>query len=341
MIQGRIAFLFLLAVWAPSSRAAEASSITEPISPVSMSYRRLAHTINFDQAIYATPDWGVNLRSEHYELSRSAGFTAIRLPIDWTKYAARTPPYAVEPSFFRRVDSAIEPALSKKMAVILDYHEDKELMSDPGAHRERFLSLWRQIAEHYRRWDQGLLFEVMAEPHDELDALWNGFFADALSVIRETNPERTVLVGPSYYNSVKDIDRLRLPADKNLIVCIHVYRPIKFVFQGEDFLPSNVDAHKWLGTRWTGSPAERKEIRDDFDKMEKWSTANGRPLFVEEFGSTTNADMKSRALWTAFLRHEAEARGFSWGFWAFGPTFALYNFEKRAWQPDLLKALFP
>lgn len=300
--------------------------------PVLAAYRRLARTMNVD-----TQD--LDVESRHLDAIKVAGFTALRLAVNWTKHCGNTAPYNIDPEFMQRVDRVVDQALARRLAIIIDYHVDKGLMSDPAAYRERFLSLWSQISDHFRDTSGAVLFEPMAEPHYRLDAVWTACFAEVLAVIRRSNPDRTVLVGPSYYNSVSRLDDLKLPPDPNLIVCIHTYRPIQFTFQGVDFLPG---ARKWLGTRWTGLASEQEEIRKDYDKMAQWSNANGRPVFVEEFGTTGNADPASRARWVAFNRKEAEARGFSWGFWSFGPTsFGIYDLENEKWDPALLAALIP
>ena len=64
-------------------------------------------------------------------------------------------------------------------------------------------------------------------------------------------------------------------------------------------------------------------------------------MFVGEFGTTGNADMSSRVRWTRFNRRLAEAHGFSWGCWSFGPTFALFEADHDCWHTELLRALVP
>ena len=49
-------------------------------------------------------------------------------------------------------------------------------------------------------------------------ARWNRLAARALAAVRETNPERVVLIGPDDWNHPRGLARLRLPPDRNLIV---------------------------------------------------------------------------------------------------------------------------
>jgi endoglucanase len=60
-----------------------------------------------------------------------------------------------------------------------------------------------------------------------------------------------------------------------------------------------------------------------------------------EFGSYSKADQDSRLKWTAFVRNEAEKRGFSWSYWEFGSGFGIYDRDKKQWKNELVKALIP
>ena len=59
------------------------------------------------------------------------------------------PPYTIDPNFMKRVDWAVNCGLSRNMPVILNVHHYYELFKDPNSHRERFLAIWQQMAEHY------------------------------------------------------------------------------------------------------------------------------------------------------------------------------------------------
>ncbi|MDQ2887666.1 MAG: glycoside hydrolase family 5 protein, partial [Chloroflexota bacterium] len=199
--------------------------------------RRLAHTINIlsDLCIAGHP---FTLNAEHFDMCQQAGFTALRLPIQWVKQMAKSSPFTVAPAFFERVDGAVAQAEKRGMALILDNHLDPELMANPLVHRDRFLALWQQLADHYQAASPDILFEVLAEPIQNLEPLWNEYFAQALSVIRESNPTRAVIVGPTHYNNLQRLHTLQLPeSDRYLIATFHQYYPVEFTMQGEMWLP--------------------------------------------------------------------------------------------------------
>ena len=56
---------------------------------------------------------------------------------------------------------------------------------------------------------------------------------EALGIIRQTNPHRTVIVGPASWNSIAALPKLELPPDDHdIIVTVHYYSPFPFTHQG-------------------------------------------------------------------------------------------------------------
>ena len=95
----------------------------------------------------------------------------------------------------------------------------------------------------------------------------------------------------------------------------------------------------WLGTPWDQTPGQEAELRAGFDQVAGWGAMTGRPLFLAEFGTTSHADLASRARWTRFNRRLAEERGLPWAVWSFAPIFAIYDLSACAFNPELLAAL--
>jgi len=303
---------------------------------------RLGRGVNLGNALEAPREgeWGVTLEEEYFDLIRQAGFNSVRIPIRWSAHADLEEPYRIQPAFFQRVDWAVDQALSRGLLAIINVHHYEEIMQDPDGHRARFLALWEQIADHYRDYPPELLFELLNEPTGSLTPrVWNNLLAEALQVIRRSNPQRTVIVGPGYWNSIPALGQLRLPADDPyLIVTVHYYNPFPFTHQGAEWVSGS---QAWLGTRWEGTPAEQQAIQRDLDVAANWARKNGRPLFLGEFGAYSKADMASRVAWTAYVARQAEARGMSWAYWEFCAGFGVYDRVRRAWNQDLLRALIP
>jgi endoglucanase len=303
---------------------------------------KLGRGVNLGNALEAPNEgeWGVTLKSEYFDLIKSAGFNSVRIPIRWSAHAATTAPFAIATGFLQRVDWAVEQALKRELAVVINFHHYEELMIDPASHKARFLAIWQQLAMHYQNHSGDLFFELLNEPNGLLaSGLWNQYLQEAIAIIRQTNPSRIVIVGPANWYHLGSLNSLDLPAnDKSLIVAFHYYNPLSFTHQGAEWVPGS-DA--WLGTKWSGTSAERQAILRDFSEAAAWGAAHDRPLNVGEFGAYSKADMTSRALWTEFVARTAEANGMSWHYWEFIAGFGVYNGAANDWNYPLLNALIP
>ncbi len=303
---------------------------------------RLGRGINLGNALEAPRegDWGVILYEEYFALIDRGGFDSVRIPIRWSAHAATEAPYTIDPAFFERIDWVVEQALSRGLLAIINMHHYEEIFADPQGERDRFLALWRQIAEHYRDYPPELLFEILNEPHDALTASgWNALLAEALAVIRETNPTRAVVIGPANWNNVNALGSLKLPEDdRRLIVTFHYYEPFRFTHQGAEWV-NGADA--WLGTTWEGSEAQKRVIATHFDRAAEWGRVQNRPMYLGEFGAYSKADMESRARWTALVARTAEERGISWAYWEFCAGFGVFDRTRGRWNEPLLTALMP
>jgi len=297
--------------------------------------------VNLGNALEAPKErqWGVTLKEEYFDAIKSAGFDSVRIPVRWSAHADKSPPYCIEPEFFERVDWVVRNLLKRRIVPVLNMHHYNELTDKPVEHRERFLALWRQIAARYKGYPSALAFELLNEPHGNLNAeQWNAMAAEAIKVVRRTNPKRKIVVGPVAWNSLRKLNRLELPEDdRNLVVTFHYYDPFKFTHQGASWVGGQSRA--WLGTKWTGTKAEKDAIIKDFDKAICWAVAHRRPIYLGEFGAYGKADMESRARWTKFIADEAAKRKIGFAYWEFCAGFGVYDSDRAEWVVPLKEAL--
>ena len=302
--------------------------------------QQLGRGVNLGNALEAPREgeWGMYLEADYFALIAEAGFNAVRVPIKWSAHAQATPPYTIDPTFLARIDWVVEQAQTNGLAVVLNIHHYDEMDQDPDAHQARFLALWAQIATHYQAQPATVVFELLNEPNSNLLAYkWNQILNAAISTIRQTNPTRTLIVGPSDWNSIHSLSNLELPAaDRHLIVTFHYYEPFPFTHQGAEWVTGS---GAWVGTTWTGSTGEQQAITTAFNRAATWAQQQNRPLYLGEFGAYSRADIDSRAAWTAFVARQAEERDISWAYWEFGAGFGVYDRARAQWNEKLLAAL--
>ncbi len=302
----------------------------------------LARSVNLGNALEAPNegDWGVTLHEDYFSTIAKAGFTAVRIPIRWSTHTLENPPYSINSKFMARTEWAVKQALQNNLAAIINIHHFNSLYEKPQMQKERFIGFWKQIAVHYKNYPDQLFFEILNEPHDHLETdLWNKYLKEAVKVIRQSNPTRTLIIGGVQWNSIDALYSLQIPDDdQNIIATFHYYHPFHFTHQGAEWV-SGSDA--WLGTTWNGTEAEKAAVNADLEKAVKWAKEKKRPLFMGEFGAYSKADMHSRAFWTDYVARQCEARNISWAYWEFCAGFGVHDPDTNTWRKTLLGALIP
>lgn len=278
------------------------------------------------------------MRDKHFKLIKEAGFSNVRIVIAPFKFALGDSAYTINPVFFERLDWAIKTALQNKLMAIVDFHEHNAMGKDALGTRPKFLSMWKQIAEHCRNYSNRVLFEIANEPNMKPE-IWNSLYAEAYKIIRASNPGRTLIIGSINGNQIKYLQDLVLPDDdRNIIVAIHYYSPIQFTHQGAPWSVKNKDLS---GIEWKETEAEVLAVQTDFDMAQEWAKQHNRPLTLGEFGAYEKADMPSRIRWTNHIARQAEKRKWSWSYWQFDSDFIVYDMIKDEWKQDILNALIP
>jgi endoglucanase len=213
------------------------------------------------------------------------------------------------------------------------------MADDPIGKKEMFESTWKQMAEHYKDYPDNVYFGVLNEPNGNLTPyLWNYFCADVIKIIRQSNPNRTLVIGPGYWNGIRGFAEFKLPEDdRNIIVDFHYYSPHRFTHQGASW---SQGSEEWLGTTWSGTPEEKQAVLDDFKIVTDWAKEHSRPLYMGEFGAYVKADMESRVTWLKYIVQQADKNNISWSIWdLMGTSFGIYDPEKKEWIGPLKDAI--
>jgi endoglucanase len=285
-------------------------------------------------------DWDQTVHREYFALIKNKGFDTVRIPICWPMHATRTSPYTIDPIFFQRVDTVIEWALEQKLNVIINIHNYPEMMADPQAEKTRFFALWGQIANRYKNLPETVYFELLNEPTQNIFFPdWNEINTDTIHAIRSIDTIHTIIITGINWSNASGLNGLEIPkGESKIMVTFHMYSPSSFTHQGASWV---TPVHP-TGIHWPGKDVELacRIIQIELDFAKNWSDNHpGIPILLGEFGAYNKGDMVSRANWTAYIRKQAEIRGFSWTYWEFCSDFGVYSNNTGQWFEPLVVAL--
>ena len=307
----------------------------------------LGRGVNFGNMLEAPTEgaWGLTVTDDFIDKAAAAGFKSVRLPVRWSNHASADAPFTIDAPFLVRVDGIVDKLLAKGLVVVLNMHHYRQLDGEaPDAgerpvaaavHDVRFVRLWEQIAAHFQGRNSRLVFELYNEPHGRLNGEpWNVLAARTLGVVRRTNPDRIVVIGPTRWNNASDLPLLKLPNDANLIATVHNYSPFSFTHQGAEWVSPVLP----LGVTCC-SAAQQADMVAPLDVAKAWSAAKRYPVYVGEFGAYGKADDASRIAFNRTMREAMESRGMTWSYWEFAAGFGVYDPVKLSFRQPLLDSL--
>lgn len=234
---------------------------------------------------------------------KTAGFDSIRIPVAWTnKMNYETGDYTIDSSLLDRVDELISYAIAADMFVIVNDHWDGGWWGMFGSASEdtrnkamdMYVSMWKQIAEKYEKYDSHLIFESANEElgnrlndkdiardsgtlsMDECYATANKInqtFVDTIRASGANNSNRFLLIAGYDTDITKTCDdRYKMPTDTatdKLIVSVHYYDPSGYCIQKSS-------------SSW-GNRQHVEEMNDKLGMMTKFTEA-GYGVIIGEYG---------------------------------------------------------
>ncbi|MBR2088300.1 MAG: cellulase family glycosylhydrolase [Oscillospiraceae bacterium] len=249
----------------------------------------------------------------------ASGFDSIRIPVTWYENTnAQT--YDIDDAYLARVKEVIDYAYDQGMYVIINMHWDwvtdtsKNLWLNKGLDAvPQFNTMWTEIANYFKDYDQHLVFEDMNEVawqdnpyagyNENSYKTLNTLNAEFVKTVRKTggkNANRLLLLA----GANTDLDntcnaQFVVPDDKMVAVSIHYYRPSPFCVaeQGAD----------WGYAATWGTDADLAAVKADFAKMKTTFMDKGVPVILGEYGVVTSAKgAKDKPSMYKFLKTVAE-----------------------------------
>lgn len=305
----------------------------------------------------------------------SWGMDHIRLPIDYSliEYDDSTEKY--NEFGFAYLDKCLQWCKDAGLNLIIDLHQapgfsfdtpDVNTLFDNLEQQERFVDLWRCIAERYKCEGQNLMFELLNEIVEKTSDRWNALAKRTINAVREIDKEHWIVVGGIDYNSVWRLREMPIFDDDKIVYSFHMYVPMQLTHQHASWTmlkdypvdfryPSDMKPYKeflaYQKKCYSDTPRYDEHIYSKLDVMDKqfvhaflqpakdFIDAHGVPLYCGEYGVISIADLDSRANWAHDVAEFCIANGIGRAMWSYrGMSFSMVDEEGRKLHEDLAKA---
>lgn len=284
------------------------------------------------------------------------GFKTIRVPVTWGIHCNSNG--TIRKDWMNRVEEVVKMVLDAGCYCILNIQHDsgdaenawlRADMDNYEAISAQMKSLWTQIAERFRDYDERLVFEAFNEilsasgewgdPAD--DACYtavNKLEQDFVDVVRATggnNEYRNLMVNPySSGSTAAKLAGMEIPKDihpNHILASIHSYDPYWFCNDSSD-----PDAQQWY--IYMFDTTCQQEIDDIFMRIEKrFSGELGVPYIIGEFGAIgKHPAMAERVKYAQYMVQKFKQYNTT-GLWWMG----LCDRDELEWtEPNIVDALF-
>ncbi|MFR1831636.1 MAG: cellulase family glycosylhydrolase [Lachnospiraceae bacterium] len=172
----------------------------------------------------------------------------------------------------KNLDQQIKDCLDNGIIPVLAYqaHEFKENPCQQTM--DHVVQWWKTMAKHYRDYSHLLSFDLMIESSDAVNKMpevLNELYEQTVSAIRQSNPERIIMISPRLRSDPYYLHELKIPSAHNgyLMAEWHFYA------SGPD---KDNEKKKWT----TGTDAEKKLITDKIAAALEWQKQTGIPTWV-------------------------------------------------------------
>lgn len=274
----------------------------------------------------------------------AAGFGAVRIPVSWINHFGSAPNYTISATYINRVEAVVQYVLDQGLYAIINIHHDGgnnvtgrwlTLVDSSGqvttdhtnAVLTEFKALWSQIGDHFKAYDNHLIFESMNEVmvdyntplqsyYDEINGL-NQAFVDTVRASTGNNPNRCLVV-PGYNTNIDyTVAGFVAPKDNaagKLILSDHFYDPYTFT--------GSATTHTW----GTGNPGidnwgQEDWVQSEVAKLKSTFIDPGLPMIWGEYGAVNQSGYENyRRYYIEYVTKAVHDAGITPFFWDNGAT---------------------
>ncbi|HRX15731.1 MAG TPA: glycoside hydrolase family 5 protein [Spirochaetota bacterium] len=263
--------------------------------------------------------------AKDYKVIKDLGFNSVRFYLNYRLFEDDSKPYKYKKSGFDWIDKNIAWAKKNGIYLVLNMHvphggfhsnaETTDLWTKDG-NEERFLALWKKIAEHCKDENTIAGYSILNEPavYGGIGK-WSEFTKQTVAAIRQTDKNHLIIIERMQCNikSPRNADwnenvngMMNFPPvkDSNIMYEFHFYKPFPLTHQGASWVPalSGVKApYPGPFKDWDGSTkmGDKKYLYKEFKPYIDFSKKKNSPVYLGEFGVIKQGfdDGKSALAW--------------------------------------------
>ena len=258
--------------------------------------------------------------------AKDAGFKSIRIPVSYLSMIDDNNGYKIDSSWLDRVQQVVDYCVDNDMYAIVNMHGDGYTTVNGGwllcgsgnqtQIKAKYKACWEQIADHFKNYDEHLIFESMNEEFDgtygtpsrtayaNINA-YNQIFVDTVRKSGGNNDQRWLLI-PGWNTNIDYTAGdygFEMPTDnylssniasgqKRIMISVHYYDPW-------DFCGTESGATTQWGDSVTdaskkASWGDESYMVSQFKKMYTKFVSQGYPVVIGEFGAINKENYDSQ-----------------------------------------------
>jgi len=242
------------------------------------------------------------------------GFKTIRFPVTWLHF---TDEYGnINSEWMLLVKEVVDLIIKQKLYCILNVYKDGyygNWLAMGIEAKDKFINLWKQIANEFKDYNDYLIFESMNEVYYynpitylyDYESLFilNQAFVDTIRNSGGSNKERLLIVAGAYDDlDMTSSSEYKFPIDPSnkLAISLHYYIPSFFVlelyFEPYTWTYDDGIVYYYEPTLTWGKQDEYFEIITNFEIMKNAFVNKGIPVIISEVGVLTEEKKKLESI---------------------------------------------
>lgn len=288
---------------------------------------------------------------EDIELLAANGFDHIRLPVDEAQLfnTDMTLNESTVELIHRTVDCCVEHGLK----VIFDLHilrsfnflDNDAPLWKSKEEQDKLVDMWRDIQGILRDYPvTSVAYEILNEAVAPTDGQWSDLMLRVVSMIRETEKDRVIVLGANMQNQVGHVKNIIVPeGDRNILLSFHFYEPLLIThyqaswtqlrnlhfigpmhYPGQ-LIPDDVYAALNDEEKTVVEPYnhfyDKEWMRQMWQEAVDYAKTKGIGLYLGEFGCLVNCGEEVRLAWFKDVVDLCRELGIPYTMWEYNSQF--------------------